>query len=105
MTDRHAPEVASPPRPLNPDRCPMLCLDCTTRATGDRPPAEAPSRLREDARRLRRLLCVRCGGVLPLTDAADGLLSKLAQLDSFGLGAFARPLLQPRHSVTCGGQS
>lgn len=83
----------------------MLCLDCATRATEDRTLADAASRLREDAGRLRRLLCVGCGSVLPLTDAADGLLTKLAQLDSFGLGAFARPLLQSRHSITCGGQS
>ena len=83
----------------------MLCLDCATRATQDRPHTDSTHRLREDAGRLRRLFCVGCGSLLPLTDAADSLLTKLAQLDSFGLGAFARPLLQPRHSISCGGQS
>lgn len=83
----------------------MLCLECAIRATEERTLTEAAGRYREDAGRLRRLLCGGCGAVLPLTDAADALLSKLAQLDSFGLGAFARPLLGPRHSVTYGGQS
>lgn len=83
----------------------MLCLECATRATEDRALAKNADRFREDAVGLRRLLCMSCGTVLPLTDAADALLSKLAQLDSFGLGAFARPLLGRRHSVTYGGQS
>lgn len=83
----------------------MLCLECATRATEHRTLAEAAGRFRKDVGGLRRLLCKGCGAVLPLTDAADTLLSKLAQLDSFGLGAFARPLLRPRHSFTCGGQS
>ena len=85
----------------------MLCLACATQA--EAVPGNAPGRSRrretEDVSRIRRLLCSGCGCVLPLTDAADGMLSKLAQLDAFGLGAFARPLLQRRQSIICGGDS
>lgn len=85
----------------------MLCLACATQAEaipGD-DPGHSRRRETEDVSRIRRLLCSGCGCILPLTDAADGMLSKLAQLDAFGLGAFARPLLQRRQSIIYGGDS
>ena len=72
----------------------MLCLECATRSPQPRiryvhgdPPLEGLNRLRS-------LVCAGCGSLLPLTDATDGLLSKLVQLDRFGLGAYAAPLLK-----------
>jgi hypothetical protein len=72
----------------------MLCLECATRSPRPRirhvhePPAL------EGLSRLRSLVCSGCGTLLPLTDSAEGLLTKLIQLDRFGLGAFAEPLLK-----------
>jgi len=85
----------------------MLCLACAAQAADppDRESRRARRRETEDASRIRKLLCAGCGCVLPLTDAADGMLSKLAQLDAFGLGAFARPLLQRRQSIVYSGDS
>lgn len=81
----------------------MLCLECATRS-----PLPRVRHLRETVpsleglTRIRSLVCSGCGGLLPLTDSTDGLLSKLIQLDRFGLGAFAGPLLHDNRSVPCG---
>lgn len=41
------------------------------------------------------LICSQCGRPLAARDATDLLLSKLIQLDRFGLGASGVPLLEP----------
>ena len=72
----------------------MLCLECATRSPRPRVRQTHIGTTSEGARRLRSLVCAGCGSLLPLTDSADGLLCKLVQLDRFGLGAFAAPLLR-----------
>lgn len=80
----------------------MLCLQCATRSP--RPKARhLKSPLGVDGvSRLRSLVCAGCGSLLPLTDSTEGLLSKLIQLDRFGLGAFAAPLLRSDRALPLG---
>lgn len=81
----------------------MLCLECATRS-----PHPRLRHLYESVRSLdglssiRSLICSGCGCLLPLTDTTEGLLSKLTQLDGFGLGAFAGPLLNHTRSASSG---
>lgn len=80
----------------------MLCFDCATRSPRPRlrhAPAEPGP---EGMSRIRSVVCDGCGCLLPLTDSADGLLSKLVQLDRFGLGAFAAPLLKNHRRIPLG---
>lgn len=77
----------------------MLCLECSTRSPRPRVRHVGDGESEDGLNRLRSLVCAACGSVLPLTDATDGLVSKLIQLDRFGLGAFAAPLLQGRHAL------
>lgn len=77
----------------------MLCLDCSTRSPQPRSRHIRDGETGDGLSRLRSLVCAECGSVLPLTDATDGLVSKLIQLDRFGLGAFAAPLLQGKHAL------
>jgi hypothetical protein len=72
----------------------MLCLECATRSPRPRVRYLENPVVQEGMCRLRSVVCSGCGSLLPLTDSADGLLSKLVQLDRFGLGAFAAPLLR-----------
>jgi hypothetical protein len=80
----------------------MLCLKCATRSPSPRTRHTLGSPSAAGVSRLRNLVCCGCGSVLPLTDSTDGLLSKLVQLDGFGLGAFAAPLLQHGRPVPLG---
>ena len=82
----------------------MLCLKCATRSPRPRVRyLKSPHGL-EGVSRLRSLVCAGCGSLLPLTDSTDGLLSKLMQLDRFGLGAFAAPLLGADKALSVGDQ-
>ena len=85
----------------------MLCLECATRTPRPRTRQLIEGPPREGLNRLRSLVCAGCGSLLPLSDTTEGLLSKLVQLDRFGLGAFAAPLLQhgraARFGESCGG--
>jgi hypothetical protein len=49
--------------------------------------------------RLRSIICLRCGSLLPAERPADTMLEKLSQLARFGLADGATPLLE----VTGGG--
>ncbi len=75
----------------------VLCVTCESTlaklALAGNPRENMP-RLGE----LRRLLCARCGALLPTEDPSEVMLAKLTQLSKFGLGADDRPLLtgQPR---------
>lgn len=80
----------------------MLCLECATRAPRPRTRHLLEDPPLEGLAQLRSLVCSGCGSLLPLTDPADGLLSKLVQLDRFGLGAYAAPLLQHGRPVPIG---
>jgi hypothetical protein len=80
----------------------MLCLECATRAPKPRSRHFVESPPLEGLSRLRSLVCSGCGSLLPLTDSADGLISKLVQLDRFGLGAFAAPLLRHGRTISHG---
>ena len=80
----------------------MLCLECATRAPRPRSRHVLTDPPLDGMTRLRSLVCSGCGSLLPLTDSADGLLSTLMQLDRFGLGAFAAPLLQHGRPVPYG---
>jgi hypothetical protein len=81
----------------------MLCLECATRLPHPRVRHlhESASEL-EGLSKIRSLVCSGCGSLLPLTDSTEGLLSKLIQLDGFGLGAFAGPLLKHGRTMPCG---
>lgn len=46
------------------------------------------------AERIRAMMCVACGSLLPPVDPTDLMLEKLAQLARFGLSAGGRPLLE-----------
>lgn len=72
----------------------MLCLDCSNRPLPEPGAQPAASVLKEGISRLGNLYCAACGSLLPLTDSVDGMMSKLVQLDRFGLSAFAAPLLR-----------
>lgn len=80
----------------------MLCLECATRSPRPRIRHVSDSEAVPGRGRLASLVCSACGGLLPLTDSTDGLLSKLVQLDRFGLGAFAAPLLRHTRSFPFG---
>lgn len=80
----------------------MLCLECATRSPRPRTRHTLGNPSLEGLSRLRSLVCSGCGSLLPLIDSTDGLLSKLVQLDRFGLGAFAAPLLQHGRTVPYG---
>lgn len=79
----------------------MLCSSCTQiqiailRRTG-RPVLRAAW----EEERLERLICARCGAVLPEQDSAEPLLDKLGQLSRFGLASGYRPLLRVRDPTT-----
>ena len=45
--------------------------------------------------RLRSVICLGCGSVLPAERPADTMLEKLTQLARFGLSDGATPLLEP----------
>ncbi len=70
----------------------MLCVTCESTlaklSLAGNPRDNLP-RLGE----LRRLLCARCGALLPSEDPSEVMLAKLSQLSKFGLGADDRPLL------------
>lgn len=81
----------------------MLCLECATRYP--HPRVRLPFQVLpgvEGFSSIRSLVCSGCGSLLPLTDSTEGLLSKLVQLDGFGLGAYAGPLLKHARSLPCG---
>ncbi len=42
---------------------------------------------------MARILCVRCGAMIIQANPEEAILTKLAQLSRFGLGADDRPLL------------
>lgn len=46
------------------------------------------------AERIRAMMCVACGTLLPPVDPTDLMLEKLAQLARFGLSAEGGPLLE-----------
>lgn len=75
----------------------MRCSRC--KVEGDRPtPSEGrPSQMQpsHDWHRLVRLICDRCGAVLPPEDPARDRLSISDQLERFGLAADTEPLLDP----------
>ncbi len=75
----------------------MLCRRC--RIEGDEPTRTEvrPSQVQppHDWHRLIRLICDRCGAVLPPRDPAKDRLSIADQLERFGLGANTDPLLDP----------
>lgn len=71
----------------------MLCVGCKN-LCGDNAPRTTPGkRWRVLNNPLHALFCARCGTLLPPLDPADAMLSKLAQLSKFGLGADDRPIL------------
>jgi hypothetical protein len=70
----------------------MLCSRCEQQ--GDRRAAHRP--IWAAPERLHRVLCRRCGAVLPAEDQGERLLDKLSQLARFGLVAEAT-LLTPSH--------
>ena len=77
----------------------MLCLECATRSPLPRVRLAPSSASSDSLSKLRSLVCASCGSLLPLTDSTDGLLFKLVQLDRFGLGAFAAPLLRQQRPI------
>lgn len=73
----------------------MLCPHCQTRTPVEASALRTSLKFVLGSERLSRLVCDRCGAVLPLEDPTDRLLGKLSQLARFGLAAEARPLLVP----------
>lgn len=75
----------------------MLCKRCKVDGDGRTPAAIRPSHLQpsHDWQRLVRLICDRCGAVLPPRDTAGDRHSMSDQLERFGLGADTEPLLDP----------
>ncbi len=71
----------------------MLCVTCEStlaKLSLAGTPRDSLPRLGE----LRRLLCARCGALLPTEeDSSEVMLAKMSQLSKFGLGADDRPLL------------
>ena len=73
----------------------MLCRDCIAMVERAGLSSHRARRATPGAEPLESLLCRRCGAVLAPEDLTDRLLEKLTQLDLFGLGEGALPLLEP----------
>ncbi len=71
----------------------MLCVRCKEILAELSLPLKHQIKQKPSGSSMARILCARCGAMVIPANPEEAMLTKLAQLSGFGLGADDRPLL------------